>query len=238
MSIVWNPWHGCEKYSAGCLNCYVYRRDESIGKDASIVYKTKSFDLPIRKDKKGEYKIKPYTEVFAVMTSDFFNEKADLWRSEIWDMIKTRSDVEFIIITKRIVRFKDCIPSDWGKNGYPNVSIVCTIENQDTADTRLPIFMNLPIKHKSIAVSPLLERIDLSKYLDETIKRVVVAGESGNNARICNYEWVLDIKNQCNNIGIPFHFQQTGARFIKDGKLYRIKRMYQHSQARKARINT
>ena len=33
-----NPWHGCHKISACCANCYMYRRDESIGKDASIEY--------------------------------------------------------------------------------------------------------------------------------------------------------------------------------------------------------
>ncbi len=36
---IWNPWHGCHKISPGCANCYVYRLDESIGKDASIVSK-------------------------------------------------------------------------------------------------------------------------------------------------------------------------------------------------------
>ena len=43
---IWNPWHGCRKISAGCLNCYVYRRDESVGRDASAVVKTADFDLP------------------------------------------------------------------------------------------------------------------------------------------------------------------------------------------------
>ena len=42
---IWNMWHGCHKISAGCANCYVYRRDESIGKDASVVCKTRTFDL-------------------------------------------------------------------------------------------------------------------------------------------------------------------------------------------------
>ena len=40
MHDIWNPWHGCKKLSPGCANCYVYRRDDSIGKDASIVTKT------------------------------------------------------------------------------------------------------------------------------------------------------------------------------------------------------
>ena len=49
MSTTWNLWHGCTKVSAGCRNCYVYRRDAEFGKDSSIVTKTKAFDLPIRK---------------------------------------------------------------------------------------------------------------------------------------------------------------------------------------------
>ncbi len=45
----WNPWHGCTKISPGCYHCYVYRRDAEFGKDASLVTKTKAFDLPIKK---------------------------------------------------------------------------------------------------------------------------------------------------------------------------------------------
>ena len=50
-SFVWNPWHGCRKYSEGCLHCYVYRRDESVGKDASVVAKTASFSDAVKKDR-------------------------------------------------------------------------------------------------------------------------------------------------------------------------------------------
>ena len=234
---IWNPWHGCIKYSEGCKNCYVYRRDESIGKDASIIYKTKSFDLPLKKDRKGEYKIKPGSEVYSVMTSDFFVEESDKWRDEIWEMIKLRNDVTFIIITKRIERFNKCIPLDWG-SGYDNVWIICTVENQKNADKRLPIFKSLPIKHKSIASEPILSKIDMSKYLDETIKMVVAGGESGFKARICDYEWIIDIRRQCVEKNIPFWFKQTGTKLLKDGKVYTVKRVLQHSQARKSGIST
>ena len=54
-SEIWNPWHGCIKYSEGCLNCYVYRRDASVGRDASQVFRTKEFDLPLRKRRDGSY---------------------------------------------------------------------------------------------------------------------------------------------------------------------------------------
>ncbi|MDD6313233.1 MAG: DUF5131 family protein, partial [Firmicutes bacterium] len=139
---VWNPWHGCRKYSDGCINCYVYRRDGSVGRDASLVTKNKDFDLPLRTTRSGEYKIPPGSHVYVCMTSDLFLDLADSWRNDIWKIINTRNDVKFTIITKRIVRFSECIPDDWG-DGYENVRICCTIENQRECDTRLPVFMSL-----------------------------------------------------------------------------------------------
>lgn len=129
-----------------------------------------------------------------------------------------------------------CIPDDWG-DGYDNVLVGCTVEDQRRADYRLPIFLDAPIKHKSIITSPLLERIDLSPYLDDSIEEVATGGESGVNARVCDYDWILDMRRQCVERGIPFRFHQTGAFFRKDGKLYRIKRRYQLSQAHRAGID-
>lgn len=131
---IWNPWHGCKKISPGCYNCYVYRRDAEFGKDSSIVKKTAAFDLPLKRNRKKEYKLQPEEEpVYTCMTSDFFIEQADAWRQEAWAMIKERSDLHFVIITKRIHRFARCIPADWG-DGYGNVTICCTCENQSRAD--------------------------------------------------------------------------------------------------------
>ena len=151
-------------------------------------------------------------------------------------MIKMRSDAEFLIITKRIHRFYDCIPDDWG-SGYDNVHICCTCENQDRADFRLPIFRDLPIKKKSVICEPLLEQIDLSPYLSKDITQVIAGGESGINARICRYEWILKLRQQCLENHVDFYFKQTGAKFVKDGKLYLLPRKLHHSQAKKAGIN-
>jgi phage gp37Gp68 protein len=92
------------------------------------------------------------------VTSDFFIEEADEWRKDIWNIIRTRQDLHFTIITKRIERFKSCIPNDWN-DGYDNVTIICTCENQAMADERLPIFLELPIKHREIIEEPMLEQI-------------------------------------------------------------------------------
>ena len=65
----------------------------------------------------------------------------------------------------------------------------------------------------------------------------MVGGESGNNARTCEYDWVLDIKNQCEQAGVSFYFKQTGTFCRKDGKIYKINWKDMHSQARQANIN-
>ena len=237
MSVSWNLWHGCRKISAGCANCYVYRTDSKFGKDSSEAQKTKNFDLPVKKNRKGEYKIPSGEFVYTCFTSDFFLEEADSWRKEAWSFIKERQDLKFLMITKRIDRFKVSLPDDWGE-GYENVIIGCTVENQERAAYRLPIFLSLPIKTKIIICEPILERIDLSPYLSDEICEVAVGGESGEEARICDWTWVLDIRDQCAEKGVKFTFKQTGAKFKKDGKVYRIKRKYQHSQAKKADIDT
>lgn len=232
----WNPWHGCHKLSAGCANCYVYRSDARYGKKSGMVEKTNGFNLPIQHGRDGAYKIPPGSMVWTCFTSDFFVPDADAWRDEAWRMMKQRSDCTFFFITKRIDRLSACIPVDW-QDGYENVHICCTAENQAMADYRLPILLTAPIRHKSIACEPLLTDIDLEKYLHACIERVVVGGESGEAARPCQYDWVLHIRAQCERAGTSFWFKQTGAHFIMDGRRYRIKRSLQHQQARKANIN-
>ena len=235
MEYVWNPWHGCRKVSEGCKYCYMYRRDESVGRSPEEVYKTKSFEDPLRKKRGGGYKFEPGSRVIVCLTSDFFLEEADAWRSDIWQMIKLRGDLDFFIITKRILRFNECIPEDWGE-GYDNVTVACTVENQRQADIRLPVFREIKIKNKQIICEPLLGAIDLEEYMD-FISGVTAGGESGPEARVCDYRWVLDIRDRCARHGVPFWFKQTGAHFIKDGRLYNIRRKFQHSQARQAGID-
>lgn len=234
---IWNPWHGCHKKSAGCLNCYMFRRDSLYGKDSSKVEKTKAFNLGIKKHRNGTYYIEPGETVYTCMTSDFFIEEADEWRNKIWEIIKIRQDLHFYIITKRIERFKECIPDDW-REGYNNVTIACTCENQAMADERLPIFLELPIKNREIIHEPMLEKINIEKYLQSNkINSVTCGGESGNNARECNYEWILNTREQCKRFNVSFYFKQTGANFIKNNKRYNIPRNEQLKQANKANIN-
>nr|WP_330375859.1 DUF5131 family protein [Dorea sp. D27] len=232
---MWNPWRGCHRYSEGCKYCYIHKGDAKRGMDTGDVVKLEGFDAPVRKDKKGEYRIKPGQTVYVCFSTDFFIEEADEWRKECWEMMKERADLHFLFLTKRIERFWDCIPDDWA-DGYENVTIGCTVENQSRADERLSFFKTLPIRHKNIICQPLIGRIDIREYLDG-VELVVVGGESDRNARPLDYEWVLAVREQCISKGVHFEFRQCGTHFIKDGRHYTLHARELGSQARKADIN-
>lgn len=232
---LWNPWRGCHKYSEGCKYCYIHKGDSKRGVNTNEIIKTDDFDKPIAKNKKGEYKIKSGQTVYICFSTDFLIEEADAWRQDCWQMIRERSDLTFLFLTKRIDRFMACVPPDWHE-GYENVIVGCTVENQNEADHRLSIFKELPIKHKNIICQPLIEAIDLESYL-EGVELVVVGGESDPQARPLDYDWVLSIREQCLNKSVHFEFRQCGTHFIKDGKQYTLSVKDLCSQAKKANIN-
>lgn len=236
MSVSWNPWHGCRKISEGCRHCYVYRQDAQHDKDSRTVTKTSAFDLPVRRSRDGRFKVPGGQTVYTCFTSDFLVEEADAWRAEAWEMMRLRHDLRFFFITKRIDRLHDVLPPDWGE-GYENVAVGCTIENQVLADYRLPFLLDAPLRHKLIICAPLLGPLEIGDYLSPQIEEVSAGGESGSEARPCDYDWVLGLREQCVAHDVPFTYHQTGARLVKDGHLYRIRREYQHSQAQRAGID-
>lgn len=237
---MWNPWRGCHKHSEGCKFCYIHKGDAKRGIETNNVVRTDNFNAPIKKYQRGEhkgvYKMKSGETVYLCFYSDFLIKDADEWRDECWGIIKERADLHFIFLTKRIERFNDCIPDDWG-DGYDNVTVGCTVENQMMADFRLSIFDTLPIKHKNIICQPLIEKIDIETHL-KNVELVVVGGESDRNARILDYDWVLSIREQCIRRNVKFEFRQCGSNFIKNGKLYKLNVRQLCSQAKKANINT
>ncbi len=233
--IIWNLIHGCHRKSEGCLNCYVFARDVQHDIDTNIVRKTSSFDLPLRRKRDKEWKIPSGSMVMTCFSSDFFIEEMDQWRNEAWDMMNIREDLQFYMVTKRPERIMQSLPAYWD-NIRNRIFICCTMENQRRSDERMPIFQSLPLSHKDIIVEPMLEPIDFHGNL-EGIDSVTVGGESGMYARPCNFDWVLDVRKQCADAGIRFHFKQTGGNFIKGTRTFRLPHRIQMEQARKASID-
>lgn len=123
------------------------------------------------------------------------------------------------------------LPKDWG-NGYPNVEIDATTENQKAADQRLPIFLDIPISCRGIVVSPVLEAVDLRRFLPTgKIAKVLVGGESYSGARVTKFDDVLAIRQQCIDHDVSFTFHQTGRFLLKDGKTHSISRAMERKLA-------
>lgn len=128
--------------------------------------------------------------------------------------------------------------ADEWSDGYENVSIMCTCENQNQADIRLPFFLSLPIRHRSIIHEPMLEGINIEKHLATgKIESVTCGGESGDDARICDFAWILESMTQCVKYNVPFHFKQTGARFKKGNRVFLIEWKDQMMQAQKSGVD-
>ena len=221
---IWNPWHGCKKVSEGCKNCFMYYLDEQRGQDGSKISKNKTdWNLPLKKDRKGKFKIKSGEFVRVCMTSDFFLEEADSYRKEAWDIMRKRYDVTFSLLTKRPQRIKACLPNDW-KNGWDNITFAVSCENQKRVDERIPYLLELPLKHIWVSLKPFIGEIDLEKYLATgKIETVLCGGENYLGERPLHHEWVKKVYEQCVKYDVEFIFGQTGNVFIKDGKVYHIK---------------
>lgn len=236
--IIWNPWHGCHKVSEGCEHCYMYFLDGKRGVDTSHVVKTANFDLPLRRDRRGNYKLKSGMQLYVGLSTDFFVEEADQWRDEVWHIIRQRPDIAFRILTKRANRIKECLPTDW-REGYDNVMLSVTCENQRRADERIPILLSIPAKHKGFMAAPFISPVDADKYLASgQIDEVLCGGENYDGARPCHYDWVKSLSEQCALHDVTFNFIETGTVFVKSGKTYFItSKQIQSQQAYKSGLS-
>jgi len=222
----WNPWQGCTKVSPACDHCYMFRDMRIYGRDPTIVVRSKppTFNLPLRKHGKGplagEHKIRSGWRCFTCSWSDWFHQSADPWRAEAWAIVKARPDVTFQIVTKRTERIPECLPADWGQ-GYRNVWLIATAENQELLDKRAPELLAVPAACHGLSIEPLLGPINARKYLGleclETagppwVKWVIVGGENApaGQARAMRAAWVRDIRDQCGESRTAFFFKQWG----------------------------
>ena len=118
---------------------------------------------------------------------------------------------------------KGWIPSEiqnltpfWAIPSWPlrNVWIGTSVENQATAEDRIPHLSHLPDKViKFLSIEPLLERINLlpsGRSLLRGIDWVIVGGESGKKARPMKADWVREIRDECLRWYVPFFFKQWG----------------------------
>ena len=179
------------------------------GQDPMVVVRSKTtFNAPL--------KWKEPKLIFTCSWSDFFIEEADPWRDTAWNIIKRTPQHTYQILTKRPYRILETLPADWGK-GWSNVWLGVSVENQESANLRIPWLVRVPATVRFLSCEPLLGPIELWFGLANEIQWIITGGESGPKARLMKPEWANAIRMQCHNANIPFFHKQNGGTKRIDG---------------------
>ena len=119
------------------------------------------------------------------------------------------------------------VPLNWP---LPNVHLAVSVEDQATADERIPLLLQTPAAVRWVSYEPALGPVDLSKRLavrhvtpsllhsavglgmDTQLDWLAIGGESGPGARPCNVEWVRSAVRQCQEAGVACFVKQLGAK--------------------------
>jgi len=220
-----NPWVGCQQVSEGCANCYAERfmtrktRWRNAWGPPVLTQRLKTSDAnwkkPLTWNRKAEKSGIRY-KVFCGSLCDVFEDNRDVeeWRRELVTLIDKTPHLDWLLLTKRPENIGRLWPEAWP---WPeNIWIGTSVENQKTADERIPHLVKVPVKVKFVSCEPLLGKVDLQLrgrnygIDDEYVNWVIAGGESGPNARPMNPDWVRYLRDQCQEMNVPFFFKQWG----------------------------
>jgi protein gp37 len=218
----WNPITGCSHAgSPGCDHCYAKRMAHRLqGRYGyPLEWKDDPFKVTFHPDRLDEpLHWKKSSRIFVVSMGDIFHDDVDaFWISAIWSIIERCYWHTFLILTKRPERWQRLTPS---LPLYKNILFGVSVENQRTADERIPILLQIPAAKKFVSVEPMLQSINLMPFLlpklkfnfqkVESVKLdwVICGSETGPKARPMNPDWARDLASQCQVAGVPFFFKQ------------------------------
>ena len=214
----WNPVTGCTRISPGCDHCYMfalYPRLKGMGVPG---YESNPTDVQLHPGRlRVPLEWKKPRRIFVNSMSDVFHPSVPFeFVLEMFlvmaEAVKERGHV-FQVLTKRPGRAvawweaNRChFPDGWP----PNIWAGTSVESQKYAP-RITVLERLPAPVRFASAEPLLERIDLSPWLNRgAISWVIVGGESGPGARPMDLDWVRDLRDQSNNAGVAFFLKQLG----------------------------
>ena len=206
----WNPVTGCTPVSAGCTNCWAKRMHarQATGRPFSqIVWHDDRLEQPIKWRR-------PRRVAVCLMGDLFHDDVEDSMLMSIFSMMGRCQQHTFMLLTKRVGNFGAFLSRHGGmwetvdRWPYPNVWLGTSVEDQATADERIPHLLKCPTARRFVSIEPMLGPVlRLKKWL-RRLDWVIVGSESGPRARSMHLDWVRSIRDQCVDAGVPFFFKQ------------------------------
>lgn len=246
----WNPVTGCTKVSAGCKNCYAERVFPRAYAGQTVTEVTGHPDSPdgalyvMRPRRFTDVRTHPERldrplhwrkprRVFVNSMSDLFHEDVpDEFIDRVFQTMWQATQHTFQVLTKRPDRMRDyasALVGTWLPGGPPpNVWLGVSVEDQATADERIPILLDTPAATRFVSYEPALGPIDFTPFPARWeavvagsriceprrvtgIDWIIVGGESGPEARPMHPEWMRSTIRQGRDAGVPVFCKQLGA---------------------------
>lgn len=213
-----NPWTGCTKISPGCDHCYAEgwskrsghvkwgnhprkRTTEAYWK-APLAWQAQAEEFYSRHGRRQR--------VFCASLADVFDNQVDSsWRADLFELIRATPDLDWQLLTKRPQNIRKMLPLDWGDQGYSNVWLGFTAEDQIRFDQRKKFIARVPASIWFVSYEPAIGPLQICEE-DPKPDWLIIGGESGGGARPMDPEWVEDVLNDCLRWGIAAFFKQWG----------------------------
>ncbi|MFI9437216.1 DUF5131 family protein [Streptosporangium sp. NPDC052375] len=217
----WNPTTGCDQISTGCDNCYALtlaRRLKAMGaqkyqNDGDPRTSGPGFGITLHPDAlEVPRRWKQPRLIFVNSMSDLFHARVPMdFVRQVFEVMAGTPQHTYQLLTKRAHRallLADKI--DWPANVWMGTSV----ENIDTMH-RIDDLRRIPAALRFLSCEPLLGPLPGLDLVG--IDWVIVGGESGPNHRLLNPSWVREVRDTCQQAGVPFFFKQWGGRTPKSG---------------------
>jgi protein gp37 len=143
--------------------------------------------------------------------ADVFDNQAEpSWRADLFTIIRETPSLDWQLLTKRPQNIRKMLPPDWGSQGYPNVWLGFTAEDQTRFEQRKRFIENIPAAVWFVSYEPAIGPLRISS-VDPKPHWLICGGESGPSARPMDAQWARDILSDCKRIGVAPFFKQWGA---------------------------
>lgn len=201
----WNPFSGCTRCSEGCANCIAFENLKRQGRTSD----------PRFNSNVAENNLYENLNYVVCSLGDIFHE--DNYFQDIdkvfFNMIRYPRN-RYFVLTKRSREMKEYftdsqLPEEIRNYDWDSLWTGVTVESNQHLNRIDDLLATPVVKHRFLALEPLLERVSISRYLRTgKIEWVIVGTEIGENRRPANSEWVRQIVTECRECGVPVFVSQ------------------------------